>query len=393
MDKRKNVLGLRIAVCFFMILSCMLMPKAMVFAGTNNSQSSAESIHVNQTYTGFMDSDYSWYQTTLAQDGYFYVDFNRLSEDGDHYINSGWSLSLYVNGKFILEDKWISEADSAYTTPLYGYQKGTKVYVRITDKGAAENVGYKFTVCNKASDKWESEKNNSLKTADKLAINKYYYGNFDKSDSVDYYYAKLTKTGYAQVYLGRRDLDGDKYINSGWKVSVFVDNKLVMEDVFVSESSALDGYVSPKFGYKKGQKIYVRVANSGADDSVDYKLKIKNTSSGSWETETNNKKSKADTLKNNKKIYGACTRSNDTDWYKYKVTKTGKLKVYAGKSSIDDTGWYSVEVYVNGKRVLASTIQNKTMEKLDSIQVKKGQTVYIKVTSNYQSTYAIKVKK
>lgn len=391
MKEKVYAIGKKFLFAAAMMLLVTMMTKTVAYAGTNNTQGTAKTIEVNKNYSGVMDSEYSWYKVKLTKSGYFYLNFNRLSEDGDKYINAGWKISLYVNGKFILEDKWISESEAHYISPKYGYPKDTVVYVRIRNNGAGTKVPYKFSICNKASGYWESEKNNSQRTADKMTLNKYYYGNFPTSDTLDYYYTKLNKTGYAQIYFGRRDLDGDTYVNVGWKLSVIVDGKVVLDKAFISEQAAVNGYVSPKFGYKKGQKIYVRVENNGAGTAVDYKLKVKNVSSSVWETENNNSKSKADTMKLNKKFYGVCMRNNDTDWYKYKVAKNGTLKFYAGKNSLDDNGWYDFKVYVNSKQVISTSNYNEAIKKMGSFKVKKGQTVYVKVTSSYNSTYAIKL--
>lgn len=388
MSKVKN----KLLVGMMMLLAVIILQKSTVFAGANNSQKAAQAITVNTTYSGSMNSEYSWYKTELTRSGYFYLDFNRLSEDGDRYGNSGWKLSIYVDGKFILEDVWVTEAEAAYISPKYGYSKGTVVYIRIQDGGAGTSVPYKFSVCNQKNSYWESEKNDTQKKADKLTLKKSYFGNFSKPDSVDYYYTKMNKTGYARIYFGRRELDGVAYVNSGWKISVIVNNKIVLEPVFVSEADALNGYVSPQFGYKKGQKIYIRVENAGAGTNVDYKIQVKNTTSSVWETENNNSKSKADTIKVNKKYYGVCMRNDDIDWYKYKAAKSGNLKFYAGKKSTDETGWYTFDVYVNGKKALTANNFNNGLEKLGKVKVKKGQTVYVKVSGNYRSAYALKLK-
>lgn len=391
MKEKIYVVGKKFMLGVAMLLIVMLFSKTATYAGTNNSQETAEMITVNTSYSGVMDSEYYWYKVKLTQSGYFYLDFNRLSEDGDKYGNVGWKISLYVNGQFILEDKWISEANAQYISPNYGYPNDTVVYVRIKDDGAGTKVPYKFSICNESSNYWESEENDSQNTADKITLNEYYYGNFSSSDTLDYFYAKLNKTGYAQISFGRRDLDGDTYGNTGWKMSVIVDGKIVLDRVSISEATAVNGYVSPKFGYKKGQKIYIRVENNGAGTAVDYKINVKNISTSVWETESNNSKSKADTIKLDKKFYGVCMGSNDTDWYKYKVTKDGTLKFYAGKNSLDEDGWYDFKVYVNNKQVISANNYNEVVKKMGSFKVKKGQTVYVKVTSNYNSTYSIKL--
>ena len=384
--------GKKVLLGACMMLLVLLVTKTNAYAGTNNSQGKAKTISVNRSYSGAMDSTYAWYKTKLTNAGYFYLDFNRKSEDGDNYLNSGWKVSIYVNGSFVLKDYSVRENYAHYISPDYGYPKGTTVYVRITKDGAGTSVPYKFTLCNKASKNWESEKNNSPKTADKIAVNKNYYGNFPENDSTDYFYAAMSKTGYAQVKLGRRELDGDTYSNSGWKMTIIQDGKVVFDEVWISEEDAVNGYTSPKFGCKKGQKIYVRLINNGAGTAVDYKLQVKNTASSVWESENNNSNTKADAIKINKQFYGVCMNNNDVDWFKYKAAKTGTLKFYGGTSTIDDDGSYTFNVYVNNKRVISTATQNEAIGRLGSFKVKKGQTVSIRVNGTSRNPYAVKLK-
>lgn len=393
MKKLKSILNLRMMIAIMAFFSCVLITKEMVIAGTNSSQDSAQAVNVNQPITGVMDSEYSWFQTELTENGYLSVDFGSSSLEKEFWIHQGWYVSICVNDKFILQNHFVSAASKeTFTSPMYGYKKGTRVYVRIKESLGGAQAEYKLNINNISDATWESEDNNSIKVADKLKINQYTYGNFSEIDKYDYYYAAMPKTGYAQIYLGRRDLDGDNSSMQGWNISVYVGGKKVMDSVYVSEATAMEGYSSPKFGYQKGQKIYVRLENSGAATNVDYKIKMKTVASSTWETESNDSKSKADKLKINKKYYGTCMRSNDADWYKYKVTKTGKIRFYGGDSDIDVTGIHFFELYVNNKKELSVSTYDDAMKFLGTVRVKKGQTIYIKVTGYKNNGYAIKLK-
>lgn len=362
-----------------------------VFAQNNTTMATAEEIAVNSVITEQLGSNYAWYQTTLAETGTFAV---RLGCDADHATTYGyWKVSIYVDNKFIMEDVTFKADGKTYSSPLYGYPKGTKVYIRIGGYNV-EQKPYNLCIENQKNSNWETENNNLINDADKIKANNYYCGNLPLNDDADYFYTAMPKTGYAQVYLGRRDFDKDSFYG-GWKLSVIVDNKVILDKVYISQDITSE-YVSPKFGYKKGQKIYVKIEDSNSDNFIYYKMKIKTVGSKYWETENNNSKSKADTITLNNKYNGVLVNANDMDWYKYKVKKTGKIKFYAGEQSIDNLGKHYYTVYVGGKKVLNQAVNDETLKKLGTLKVKKGQTVYIKVEnpyySYYSTAYTIKLK-
>lgn len=377
----------RFCMTFAFLMFCFLANTQLTHAGTNSSQQASETINVNQAMEGVMDSDYSWFVTKLTQSGIFYVDFNRASEDGDRYSNAGWKLSVYVNNRFILDNHYIAESSSAYTSPYYAYPAGTKVYIRIQNAGAGTNVPYRFNLINKASSTWESESNDTKAKADIISVNKFYKGNFAKGDTLDYYKAKLTKTGYTQLVFGRLSPDGDRYTNAGWKVSLMVGGKFILDSAVITENEALNGYRSPLFGYQKGQTIYIRIENWGAGNNVDYKFCLKNTASSVWESESNNTRNAADSIKMNKAYFGNFHTADSVDFYAVKAAKTGTFRISFGRRQdtgdrYSNAGW-KVSVFVDKKKVLDSKYVTEEAALNGYLsgrfKVKKGQKITVMV--------------
>lgn len=376
-----------ICMTFILLTICLLVSKQTVLAGTNESQQTSQTIEVNEKKEGVMESDYSWYVTKLTESGYFYVDFNRASEDGDRYTNAGWKLSVYVDNKFILDSRYISESNSSYTTPIYAYPAGTTVYIRIQNSGAGTKVPYTFEVVNKASDSMESENNDTKSKADTISVNKFYKGNFGSGDVIDYYKTKLKKTGYMYIDFGRVNLDGDRYTNAGWKISLIVGNKCILDSVYVSEDAAINGYRSPLFGYQKGQTVYVRIDNSGANNNVDYKFCLKNATSSAWESENNNTRKTADSIKVNTTYFGNFCNDDNVDYFTGKAKKTGKFRLSFGRrletgDRYFNAGW-KVTVFVDKKRVLDSEYISEDGALngylSDRFTVKKGQKITVMI--------------
>lgn len=281
------------AAMILLAVFCVLAGGVTAFAEANDSKETARTLPVNQKTNDTMgESKYKWYETKLTEDGYFTVDF--------HYTETMsalkyWKLSVMVEDRFILTDKVINESGGSYSSPKYPFPKGTKVYVRLENVGAG-NAEYTLSVNHVVSKEWESESNDTQETADTLPVGKMLYGNFFTGDKADYYTATLSKTGYFTLNLNNGSPDVQTI--GGLEVSIFVGGKQVASSGFIAGDAKINGYTSPRLGYKKGQKIVIMVKNEELNASYakngDYKITLKNTSSLVWETESNDSKNRFD---------------------------------------------------------------------------------------------------
>lgn len=114
--------------------------------------------------------------------------------------------------------------------------------------------------------------------------------------------------------------------------------------------------------------------------------------SGNWETENNNKKGKADTIKLNRTMYGGLSSEKDRDYFFYRSVENQNVEVYFGGSEIN----CRVRIYVNGKLKLSQTAQENysAVKGIAELALKKGDKVYIQL--DYGVTpegYRLKLKK
>lgn len=211
-----------------------------------------------------------------------------------------------------------------------------------------------------------------------------------KDGEVAWYQYTVEETGYIEVSLKEaKEVD---YAVPFWDLTVLVDNKKLLDDVYTGSE-----FASAKFGLKKGTKVYFMVEGSNNSRETPYIINVKNTKSAYWEKEFNDKKSTATVIKANKKYfgnsyYGYPSSDAEKDYFMFKSTKKGTLKVYFGNSEMDTSSSFQTKIYVNSK-LKESTSSRDYFGRIAKLNVKKGDKVYIIVTA-YDSgvDYALKVK-
>lgn len=161
----------------------------------NNSWTSVDKISTGKYYNGIIkdSNDSDWYRFTLSSQSYitFTMKHDLVNSTGDV-----WGLYLYNDE---LEDfyNWdIVGSKTTTTTCKVGLPKGT-YYVKVR-KGWYGDYGYgvpySLKVDATATSAWESEENNDFTTADKIGLEKKYYGLIMNYNDHDWYKLSLSKT-------------------------------------------------------------------------------------------------------------------------------------------------------------------------------------------------------
>lgn len=238
------------------------------------------------------------------------------------------------------------------------------------------------------------EQGSTKKTAQIIETDKEYETVTATKESSWFQY-KVKDTGYIKLNLiPTKKVDYSNYCS--WDITVTVDNKKLIDDVRTSSE-----FTSAELGLKKGTIVYIQITGNhytGVDEPTPYLLSVNNKKSSYWESEINNTKKQANTIKANKKYYGNSyygypSSDAEKDFFKFKVTKSGKLVVYfGGKELGDNSCWYGLNVYVNSKEKARSSSLDY-FKKIKTIDVKKGDTVYLVATTTQSyKNYALKVK-
>lgn len=208
---------------------------------------------------------------TMPNGGYFYykvtpkycVSYN--DEGVADYSTSFYLPEVKLSYNYKDYNKDTVYYGSNWKSPSYSFKKGVKVTISLTDYGFDSTTVscYDLTVYFKKVKNFESENNNSKKSADKLSINKTYTGLIMDGDT-DYWVFTAPKTGKYKFSVAE--------VNEGYHNTFYAyKGSKKVESVYIGGG---DGYKTLyKAKLKKGQKIYVKLTD-GANGEM-YKIKVK----------------------------------------------------------------------------------------------------------------------
>ncbi len=157
-----------------------------------------------------------------------------------------------------------------------------------------------------------------------------------------------------------------------------------------------DGSETTKnYSFAKGTNVQFTVKPSSYSDDYNYtyNVTVNYTKCKNFESESNGSKKNADKIKKLKTTYsGILNNNDDVDYWVFKAPKSGK---YSFKVVSPYSGSFWANTY-KGYKTLGSAYAYSGVgwKKIgNSIKLKKGQKIYVKVSSSYYSEYKIKVTK
>jgi hypothetical protein len=363
-------------------------------ASDHNTSSTAKAIAVNTPVTESLGSanDISWYKFDITDVGYFQMKFGINSFSNLDDVHYGWDL--YVYDSAYNEIQKIEGIQTAVTGAVRPFSQGT-YYVKVKSHIDVKNyapVGcnYDLQVAFTAAADWESEYNDQSGNADTITENAMVKGSLYTGTDVDWYKVSIKTKGYFQIVFAPDASTNLDDIHFGWKITVYdASFNEIQSDNYIEGS-----YTGAKRGYAKGT-YYVKVEPtttfaSYAPVNCVYNLTVKTTASKVWESEGNDVSGSADTIKSGTTYSGLLQSETDADWYKIKITGSGKLTVTLKKAestNIDDVhyGWKLYLYDSTGSGELAKTEEIKGSGKVELNNIKKG-TYYVRVVA--QNAYA-----
>lgn len=210
-----------------------------------------------------------------------------------------------------------------------------------------------------AGDDCEKEWNDTLDTANEIAVNKSYTGNLNY-DRYDYYGHASSDRDYYKFQLNQSGKVQVEYYLENLSTGCRYDNKNENENTITVYTEDADGNVneifqvlgkdtSNKTRYSSTYRLpkgtyYILVKNSspndyGYADVTDYQLKVNYTaeSADAYEQEYNNTAETANRMDTDKVYTGNLSTSEDVDYYKFTLPdrKKVKLKTQIPRQSTD----------------------------------------------------------
>ncbi|MGE7925846.1 hypothetical protein ACQKND_22040 [Viridibacillus arvi] len=242
----------------------------------NNSLKKANSIRLNNNYTGSVDS---YGQDKSDKVDYYKVKIpgkGRVTVSTSNMLGAEWTTDLLDSKGKIIDASYTIENDSAnrkeayevsgFTSYTVGLKKGT-YYVRIKGQGD-EYPNYIFNVKFKKDAYIETEKNDTLKTANTIKIGRTYTGWYsDYADPADWYKFKATKATSHSLNLAIHP-------QSAIKVLIYNNkNQLVTYNIYENITKKIKHKKMTTKPLSKGT-YYIRVEEFYGLPYIPYKLKV-----------------------------------------------------------------------------------------------------------------------
>ncbi len=356
--------------------------KAASEAEPNDEFKTAVAIETNKDYVGVISTtdDKDFYKFTTSEAGIISFDFSN-----EQSKNDSWEVILGGTECNELYKTHVSGKNKTIvSSPKYGVKPGT-YYIEVSGywmTGTNYTVKANFT----ATNDWEKELNEKPETANEIALGQTVNGNIYKETDEDWYKFTIPEAGIISF-----DFENDYSDNDSWVVTL---RGTECGDIYSTNISGKNKTTvsSPQYGVKAGT-YYIKVSGYWMKN-INYSIKANFTPTTDWEQENNDSMDKATIISSGKEVSGNIYHSTDVDYYRYDVSRAGKISVDFSNEYHEDDSWYIEFIDPSGKTIYDKNISGKNLEtiKSEEFDAKVG-TYYIKVSGYWMvnKTYRIKV--
>lgn len=379
----------------------------------NDDMQNAMNIKLNSTYEGNIQTkdDIDYYKLNLTECGNVLVNFkhNQISDDSTNY----WNIAI-TNDKKTFTTFVVSGNATNVNSVKLRLNPGN-YYVKITPDNPDyryNNEDYNISVSfESAGTKFEREENDTMDKAMNISLNKSYQGNLQASDDIDYYKFSIKKPGDVIVNFKHIQLpenNGTTY----WNIKILNSEK-AYTTFYSTDKSINDNSVKLRL---KAGNYYIKVCPDNSDyrySNFDYNITVKYTQAASnVEKEENNDKGSAMLIVPNITYTGNLQTSDDVDYYKFTMNKSGTAEIDFNHNQVYDTksDLWDIMLRSGSKQYLNFTSSSELVRlKSNKVHLQKGQYyIYIcpdnanyrystedykfKLNINYDSTAKPKTK-
>ncbi len=345
----------------------------------------SQNINVNTSYSGQLPSsgDTRQYNFRLSSAGKVNITFNHANLSDTHDY---WKIEIFNQSQECLLRMYSAGTETAKTGMDVGLPAGS-YYVLVSQDNYYSSASYSFRLNYTASGYWESEANDGYGTADSIALNTQYSGANQFDDDNDYYKFVLTKAGKVSVNFRHPILNDTR---TYWRVELYNEQTehLLQLDVRGTDANLTSG----ELGLPAGT-YYILISpyyhNSYYHSAATYTFQVNYTASSYWESESNGGYGTADSIALNTQYSGANQLDEDDDYYKFVLTKEGKVSVNFRHPILNDTRTYwRVELYNEQTEHLLQLDVRGTDANLTSGELGlPAGTYYILISPYYHNSY------
>ena len=315
--------------------------------GVSAQAADMRTVKTNTTITDNLDSsdDAKYYKFTVPATGYFSVTLKKVDPTLD--VGNGWKFTVYdIDGNEICG----YSTSTSGTTEKLPFKKGKQFYVKVAQTDYWYSMGspkYTLRVNMIESSQWETEDNDTFKTANVLKCGSVKKANLWNNYDEDYYKFTVDKTGYFIINFSR-DMAG-----YGFHMSIYDKNFNELDYWSDIESSI----TTQKYNFPKNTVVYIKITREDSWTSlagVDYSIKVASVARTDWEIETmagadSSWQTRITGVKalSKYKTYGSLYRDYDNDVYKVIVPAKGVMSVVFTPNDAENNlgDGYKISIY------------------------------------------------
>ncbi len=352
-------------------------------------------VEVNQEFE--LTGSYEWYSFKIEQQGKISIKAISCNYSWGH--STDCSVKLYKTDEDG-NDVYVDELQRINDEVVARFPKGEYKLKFYAGEWKSYRVKTKIAYEPENPDYYETEENDSFKTANNIVLNREYTGNIVmSSDDKDYYKIELEQPG--SLMLNFRV--GRVPYSPTWKISLYSEdedynkNLIKMEYNDAKKNTKLTKYRLPKGIY------YICIQRGSYYSNDDYKIGTTyvDESSQNTEKEYNDTIDTANEINTNIEYSGNISDDNDVDYFTFNLTsaKTINVKLKQDAEEISDKAYF-VEVYnvaKNGQYRLCNSFYTKAnvMSQGGKIQVPAGKYI-VKISTtrftNYKEDYRLLIE-
>ena len=188
----------------------------------NDSLKNASVLPLNTPCTGnlYRDEDVDYYQVNLEEDSLLEINFQHKDNSDSNVF---WKYSIADSEGTVLKT-WESRGSEVnLKTNKMGFAKDT--YYIIVESDWKDDINYTLTVNADTTGTFETEKNDTIETANAISVATDYIGNLYSKNDVDYYTFTLNNTSDVSIKFQHRDISDS---NVFWDCTVINENNTEM---------------------------------------------------------------------------------------------------------------------------------------------------------------------
>ncbi|MBP5444632.1 MAG: hypothetical protein J6Y28_00535 [Acholeplasmatales bacterium] len=321
---------------------------------SNNTYLEANELVLDEEVKGSLssNSDVDWYSIKINKRGCVHLNFAH------DYINSNksyWIIDVYKDDDidnrlfhYIMD----GETTNRITKDL-GYDEGT-YYYKVYKGDYHSTKDYYFSINFEQTNYWETETTNGAKAnADLIALNETYYGRSINNDDIDWFKFTITESGHFNVTF---EPDLTDTTSKNWKIHLYDENGInlacdskgveIYDLVAGNEKFKTSEYSMPNGTY------YIRIA-SYIYSYERYALRVNFTPATGWETEPNNSRESAISIKPFQVIDGNLSHDWDRDIYKVVLNNESTVSIVFNHEGTDylasNKSYWHITMCLSGK--------------------------------------------